>query len=320
MKRLLLTFSLVLFTIVSSVAQCPNDNTLHTTFDASTLAVAAPATTMTSAIWGGEYVEVTNMLAANTYTIAMCGSPSNTQLTVYSSSGGASLGTSDDVCADDASITFTPPSDGSYRFLSDTGPSCGSAIGNNTMTIRLDMSSLPVELGEFYAGLHEISDVRLTWETFSELNNEGFIITHSMDGHVWEELGVVEGSGNSSSRIEYSFIHRDPGVGIHYYKLVQRDFDGTEKSSDVRTVEVGIDGNSALQLLPNPSSGENVYVQIKTDIQTVNVLDNYGRNLNVEYNQSSGMLIASGLPAGLYYVVVTNSKGEHFTAVLARNE
>jgi hypothetical protein len=76
------------------------------------------------------------MQAGSTYRISSCGSTDivDTRLTVYSNSGGASLGFNDDFCGTRAQLDFTPATTGNYRILLDkTGPgnTCVSTISSN---------------------------------------------------------------------------------------------------------------------------------------------------------------------------------------------
>jgi hypothetical protein len=111
----------------------------------------------------------------------------------------------------------------------------------NWWTLAGQLNPLPIDLMSFDAGCVE-GEIKLTWTTATELNNDFFTLMRSVEGSYYENIGTVKGSGNSSSPIEYSFIDRNNNGRTHYYKLIQTDFDGTEtiygpiKSS---TCEVG---------------------------------------------------------------------------------
>ena len=95
-------------------------------------------------------------------------------------------------------------------------------------------SVLPIELISFDCDTDD-DIVNLKWTTASEINNDYFIIEHSTDGYEWNEIGEVEGAGNSTQVIDYNLTHKSPSDGINYYRLTQYDFDGKSESSNVVT-------------------------------------------------------------------------------------
>jgi len=93
-----------------------------------------------------------------------------------------------------------------------------------------DMSStLPVELLGF-SGIDDDGIIKLYWETASEINNDYFIISKSVDGINYDNIGSVDGNGNSNQIMSYSYYDNRPYDGINYYKLTQVDFDGNKES------------------------------------------------------------------------------------------
>ena len=112
----------------------------------------------------------------------------------------------------------------------------------------------PVTLTSF-TGRARQQDVTLTWATASETENAGFTIAHSRDGHAFADIGKVGGHGTTTVAQTYTFTHADPGGGLHYYRLRQTDFDGSEERSTVVAVtmtgrEQVLDGP-----FPNPTQG-----------------------------------------------------------------
>lgn len=321
MKCVLLSLTFVLCSLLVH-AQCPNDNaptTPVTNYDASGLSVGVTQT-MTSTAWGGEYATVLNAEVGATYTIDLCGSTSgDTYLTIYDQSDGSVIGFNDNTCGDDGSYQFVAPTGGPYRALCDIGAGCGTSAANHIIRITLDApSSLPVELMDFDAQI-ENGVVVLRWETASELNNEGFEIMHSLNAQSWVSVGFVEGAGNSSTELGYEFEHREFQKGIHYYKLIQRDYDGTETPSKIRTVAITDDIAPYFQLFPNPSSGGEVAVHANIEIENLSVIDNFGRSMVVPYDYTTHVLNVADLPDGFYSVVIVGKNGEKRVARLSRN-
>ena len=89
-------------------------------------------------------------------------------------------------------------------------------------------SPLPVEL--LYFGCTKYPEFNLLkWSTASEHNSDYFSLEVSTDGVTWTKIGEKKAAGNSSNKIDYSYTHEFTGNSIHYYKLLQYDYDGMFK-------------------------------------------------------------------------------------------
>lgn len=95
------------------------------------------------------------------------------------------------------------------------------------------LNPLPVELIHFATSKDE-KGVLLEWTTAAEINNSHFEIELSYDGVSWISIGIVQGSGNSSTTIDYSFVNNQEEVGVQYYRLKQVDFNGDQTYSNIR--------------------------------------------------------------------------------------
>ena len=87
---------------------------------------------------------------------------------------------------------------------------------------------LPIELISFNCDVID-NNILLSWLTATEINNDYFIIEHSIDGFNWYSLQTIQAAGNSSNTLEYSFMHYFPDSKINYYRLRQIDFDGNSE-------------------------------------------------------------------------------------------
>ena len=101
-----------------------------------------------------------------------------------------------------------------------TGP-----FTSNGGRIVYNQDPLPIELLSFSANAVHNS-VRLSWVTATETNNDFFTIERSINLKDWEVLGFVDGAGNSSRPLHYSFTDFNPLTGVSYYRLKQTDYDG----------------------------------------------------------------------------------------------
>jgi hypothetical protein len=123
-------------------------------------------------------------------------------------------------------------------------------------------AALPVELLEFKATANSaVKNVDLTWVTASEINNDYFVIERSTDANDWSPLDSVDGAGNSNAVLTYHYPDNNPYSGTSYYRLKQRDFDGTTEYSNIEVVN--FEGLEIISLFPNPSQGE-VSISIKS--------------------------------------------------------
>lgn len=113
---------------------------------------------------------------------------------------------------------------------------------------------IPVELESFNAIVFENS-VNLEWITSTELNNAGFEIQHSIDSRNFETIAFVPGFGTTTEKHSYSYKIENLNRGIHYFRLKQVDYDGTETLTNI--VEVFLENSlvkdfSLSQNYPNP--------------------------------------------------------------------
>lgn len=129
--------------------------------------------------------------------------------------------------------------------------------------------TLPVELVYFKARAAKNKAV-IEWATAMELNNDFFTIERSADGKDFEQLSTIEGAGNSSIELSYSFTDDAPLAGTSYYRLKQTDFDG--KFEHFKLVAVTIEAQqqnknlSILSVGPNPFSYDfNVEFELPED-------------------------------------------------------
>ncbi|RTQ45250.1 hypothetical protein EJV47_25570 [Hymenobacter gummosus] len=121
----------------------------------------------------------------------------------------------------------------------------GSSTYAQSVVGRISPASLlPVELLHFAAAAAGPAAVQLNWTTAQELNNAGFTVERSPDGRRFTAVGAVAGAGTSTARRSYSLRdeHLPAGAVVLYYRLVQRDLDGSTTTSEVRTVALRPDG------------------------------------------------------------------------------
>lgn len=111
---------------------------------------------------------------------------------------------------------------------------------------------IPVELVSFKANIVD-GKVNLAWTTATELNNYGFNIERKIVDSDWKNIGFVEGAGNSTARIDYSFTDKESISASVQYRLKQIDLDGSFEYSNVVEANLGLPNQFELsQNYPNP--------------------------------------------------------------------
>lgn len=165
------------------------------------------------------------------------------------------------------------------------------------------ISTLPIELITFDA-FRKDRQVELLWKTASENNNDYFTIERSVNGKSWENIQTVQGAGNSSQVIEYSWLDNSPYSAISYYRLKQTDYDGTTEMFNI--VSVQQNDVEELQAYPNPVSHTSTILGVDQN-QALRIFNTIGvevtGNVGVSTSPSAKTFLnMSQLPKGMYYV------------------
>lgn len=178
-----------------------------------------------------------------------------------------------------------------------------ATIAGDVKFTRICWDPLPVELLHFYAVKEENTSL-LSWETASETNNAYFDIQRSSDGENFHSIGKVEGAGNSTQNIAYSFVDENPLSGKNYYRLQQVDFDGGSEFSPVEIVDFG--ELNTVTIYPNPVRD---VLNIETNLKEAKVIirDVSGKTVLIEGQVSERNTIdVSQLAAGSYLVEIVD--------------
>lgn len=168
-------------------------------------------------------------------------------------------------------------------------------------------SVLPIELLSFSGEPYEGYNL-LKWVTATETNNDYFSIERSIDGINFENIGIVNGAGNSSQTLHYSLIDDYPEPNVNYYRLKQVDFNGQFDFSNI----IAVDNKKATstKIYPNPTNG-NVMIFVsgidgsRSEIHIKNVLGQELDYVTVENNQETE-LNTSTYAKGIYFIEITN--------------
>lgn len=202
----------------------------------------------------------------------------------------------------------------------------GYGVGGIGYIIKyFDSTYVPVELILFNAEL--VNDgVRLIWVTATELNNRGYEIQKSYDMQNWKTIGFVEGKGNSTEYIEYSFIDAEIAGDEVFYRLKQVDFNGSFEYSQV--IEVNLEkfplNFNLKQNFPNPFNLSTVikYSLPEKSFVNISLYDIKGEKVSELVNEQkekgiySIKFIGDNLATGVYLYRIVTSSGYNFSRKL----
>jgi hypothetical protein len=220
-------------------------------------------------------------------------------------------------CGSSVSLQSGPPS-GRMTAANGGGASNQLNICNETVWQASDGDAtgpmtfgtpLPVELLFFNASSQK-DHVTLKWATATELNNSHFTVERSSDGYTFFCLDNVKGQGTTNAVSNYSYKDSRPGFGRIYYRLVQVDYDGRSKTSDI--VSVKHDPSPELTAFPNPNGGIIKLTGAFDEEIVINAYDQRGRKIASKqcYLKNSAVI---EMPKNFYGPVllrVVNGDGE----------
>jgi hypothetical protein len=180
-----------------------------------------------------------------------------------------------------------------------------------TWTLSDKSSPLPVEMTYFY-GNCEKTGVVLEWQTASEINNDFFEIQKSLNGVDFDVIAKINGVGNSSSFIDYSYTDPTDNNTTAFYRISQVDYDGTRKDYPVvKTAPCHSSGNVNIYSALQGEITLDLYLTNSEDVSVV-VLDNLGKQIGIseQFTGKDGFnqfkINYNNLAFGNYFVVVTS--------------
>lgn len=215
------------------------------------------------------------------------------------------------------SVWSFPPS-GSVNTLANSVTTSVTNAFDQVWALVQSSTPLPVEL-LFFVAAPDGREVRCSWATATEQDNDFFIVERSADGSFFEDIGEVDGAGTSGSTLHYAFMDHAPLPGLSYYRLRQTDFDGSDVLSAIVPVwmEEGA-GDPPLVLWPNPAH-EVLNIVGTAAGERVTLWDGSGRRV-LDADLSNGgttVLDVSGLPEGVY-LLRTGASGHEQVARFMR--
>jgi hypothetical protein len=204
------------------------------------------------------------------------------------------------------SVTYTLYLDLNNNFMQDPGEN----------SFICSQATLPVTLTSFNA-VGRSGKVALTWETATEVNNDGFAIERKVGNGIYQKIGFVDSKapGGTGENYSYSFDDFNPQAkGVSYYRLAQADLDGKITYSEIRAVRLG-NGSILISVYPNPSRGTtNVVLPDGVGTVDVSVDDFTGKSVQRLTGINAKNFQVNNLKPGIYMLRVNiRSTGEQIT-------
>lgn len=224
----------------------------------------------------------------------------------------AGCGTAHTTCRQFIFTVSTTPDSMRVFGIEGNGDPLGGCYPNTNMLIT-SFSALPVELESFSAA-PDGEAVRLNWRTAQEINSEDFVVMRSNDGRTFYDIATLPACGNCSAATDYFFRDDTALPGVNYYRLLMRDFDGSQTLSRIVSVETG--NPLPVRIFPNPLWQGQQSLQIAMDavveaetvsISIFNLLGEavYRENVEMEAPGSIAVHFDHPLSPGVYFINAT---------------
>ncbi len=173
---------------------------------------------------------------------------------------------------------------------------------------------LPVELSRFEVTANfDTKEVNLYWTTTQEVNNDYFLIEHSIDGKYWETIEEVQGAGTTIEITNYEAVDKRPILGMNYYRLKQIDFDGQFEYSSIKMVALkAVLSTDGVAVFPNPATEQVVIKVDELSLDNFGIFNLQGQNvinkvIIINREKTSVTVDIRALPVGLYLIKTGSS-------------
>jgi Concanavalin A-like lectin/glucanases superfamily/Secretion system C-terminal sorting domain len=182
---------------------------------------------------------------------------------------------------------------------------------------------LPIKLHSFTATKNN-DDVLLQWQTEYEQNSSHFDIQRSTDGVNFNTIATTPAKGNTGTQSLYQFTDNTTkslaAVKTVFYRLQMVDKDASKENSAVVSIKLNTE-QKELMVLQNPVTNNlqlQFYIQQKqaTSISITNATGSlvFTQQMVLNAGTISTTIPVKNLPAGNYYITLTNTQGKQTKA------
>jgi hypothetical protein len=124
-------------------------------------------------------------------------------------------------------------------------------------------------------------------------------------------VATIEGAGNSTQELSYSFADDGPYGGVSYYRLRQTDFDGKTTVSDSKAVEIELGSDFGIDKVYRGQDGLNIAYRSTAPYVVVEIYDMLGKRIHGELVENYGngfTRIHPDLARGAYVLRLSHGK------------
>lgn len=175
---------------------------------------------------------------------------------------------------------------------------------------------LPITLKSLTAQKFDETSALLEWTSASEVDASHYEVERSFDAQAWSYVSTERVRGGNKQEASYTYLDRlglllRSKPNIVYYRLKLVDLDGSYKYSDVRSVAFEELAEIAVNLYPNPASGQFQFAILSKDGINTSIplilTDMTGKTVLSQNVTTNAITTIStlGLPVGVYHAQVT---------------
>lgn len=185
--------------------------------------------------------------------------------------------------------------------------------GSVTIPFQNSMVTLPIDLLSFTGKALQNSNL-LTWVTSQEVNSDYFEVETKTDQTDFTKIGTVQAKGNSSVSTTYNFEHRNPPIGMNYYRLRIVDKANAFKYSQVIALKTDANGNGSVYPNPFQDRVDITFTSGRAGKVSIKIYDVNGKLVRSEEQVAvNGMNVMTvknlgGLTSGVYTVEVADTE------------
>ncbi len=177
---------------------------------------------------------------------------------------------------------------------------------------KLSAGTLSVNLAIFTAENKESKNI-LSWQTFTETNTKTFTIQRSPNSRDFTIIGIVPAKGSNSN---YTFTDNLPLQGTNYYRLLITDKDGSNKCSEIRSINFS-NNNIAARIYPNPVN-DKLTIELNSTIAgkaSITITSTDGKTVQqlitaLQSGNNKITMPVEGLVSGIYSLRVNTNEGQ----------
>jgi hypothetical protein len=188
-----------------------------------------------------------------------------------------------------------------------------------TLASSTSLNPLPVSLIDFQA-VPAGKQVKVSWTTTEEINNDFFTVQKSLDGKNWSVIGIVKAAEYSGAYNTYSLMDKTPVNGIQYYRLIQTDMKANSTTSHIVSVKFAADAlPTTLSLYPNPVNNVlSIGLNESASDANITVFNSMGIKVMELHNLAGAnfVLDMTDFEKGVYTVEVQYENGVNYSKIL----